>query len=94
MVLQIDDLLKQRNEIHASYTVVPPMKRSSSKTKRSSAKESKEEGYGKEEGYTNEEGYCKEEGYSSSRERKSVRERLRKKKWFNIHLKAGKRKSC
>uniref|UniRef100_A0A803MBU8 J domain-containing protein n=1 Tax=Chenopodium quinoa TaxID=63459 RepID=A0A803MBU8_CHEQI len=42
----IDDLLKQRNEIHASYTVAPPMKRSSSKTKRSSAKESKEEGYG------------------------------------------------
>lgn len=72
----IDDLLKQRNEIHASYTVAPPMKHSSSKIKRSSAKESKEE------------------GYSSSRERKPVRDRLKKKKWFNIHLKVDKRKSC
>ncbi|KAL2904179.1 Chaperone protein dnaJ 16 [Bienertia sinuspersici] len=70
----IDDLLKQRNEIHASYTVAPPMKRSSSKTKRSPPKEPKEEGF--------------------SRERKPVRDRLKKKKWFNIHLKVDKRKSC
>lgn len=70
----IDDLLKQRNEVHASYTVAPPMKRSSSKTKRSSTKEPKEEGYPKE--------------------RKPVRERLKKKKWFNIHLKVDKRKAC
>ncbi|KAL9273037.1 Chaperone protein dnaJ 16-like protein [Drosera capensis] len=39
----IDLLLKQRNEIHASYSVTPPGKRSASKSKRSSSKEPKEE---------------------------------------------------
>uniref|UniRef100_A0A6M2E9W5 J domain-containing protein n=1 Tax=Populus davidiana TaxID=266767 RepID=A0A6M2E9W5_9ROSI len=29
----IDELLRQRNEIHASYTITPPMKRSSSKSR-------------------------------------------------------------
>ncbi|PQQ03982.1 chaperone protein dnaJ 16 isoform X2 [Prunus yedoensis var. nudiflora] len=29
----IDELLKQRNEIHASYTIAPPMKRSSSRSR-------------------------------------------------------------
>ncbi|XP_074295958.1 chaperone protein dnaJ 16-like [Silene latifolia] len=76
----IDNLLKQRNEIHASYTVAPEMKRSSSKSRKTSIKEPKEEGYSKEEG--------------PSKERKSTRERLKKKKWFNIHLKVDKRKSC
>lgn len=42
-VLQIDELLKQRNEIHASYTSAPPMKRSRSKS-RGSFKEAKEDG--------------------------------------------------
>ncbi|KAK6922125.1 DnaJ domain [Dillenia turbinata] len=41
----IDNLLKQRNEIHASYTTGPPLKRSSSKTKiKSSSKEAREDG--------------------------------------------------
>ncbi|XP_044493373.1 chaperone protein dnaJ 16-like isoform X2 [Mangifera indica] len=41
----IDELLKQRNEIHASYTTGPPMKRSSSKNKsRGSPKDVKEDG--------------------------------------------------
>ncbi|KAG6654439.1 hypothetical protein I3843_05G134700 [Carya illinoinensis] len=40
----IDELLKQRNEIHASYTSAPPMKRSTSKSKnKGSFKEAKEE---------------------------------------------------
>ncbi|KAJ9187604.1 hypothetical protein P3X46_003037 [Hevea brasiliensis] len=30
---EIDELLKQRNEIHASYTIAPPMKRSTSKSR-------------------------------------------------------------
>jgi hypothetical protein len=42
-VLQIDELLKQRNEIHASYTIAPPIKRSRSKN-RGSFKETKEDG--------------------------------------------------
>ncbi|KAK9276494.1 hypothetical protein L1049_006028 [Liquidambar formosana] len=42
---EIDELLKQRNEIHASYTTVPPMKRSTSRSKiRGSFKEAKEDG--------------------------------------------------
>lgn len=41
----IDELLKQRNEIHASYTTGPPIKRSSSRNRsRSSSKEIKEDG--------------------------------------------------
>ncbi|MBA0586293.1 hypothetical protein Gorai_017037 [Gossypium raimondii] len=30
---EIDELLKQRNEIHASYTMIPPSKRSSSRSR-------------------------------------------------------------
>lgn len=42
---QIDDLLKQRNEIHASYTTIPPMKRSSSRSRnKGPSKEVKEDG--------------------------------------------------
>ncbi|GFZ14483.1 ARG1-like 1 [Actinidia rufa] len=41
----IDELLKERNEVHASYTVAPPMKRSSSKSKnRSTSKDTQEDG--------------------------------------------------
>lgn len=41
---EIDELLKQRNEIHASYTTTPQMKRSTSRSKsRGSFKEAKEE---------------------------------------------------
>ncbi|XP_057493015.1 chaperone protein dnaJ 16-like [Actinidia eriantha] len=41
----IDELLKERNEVHASYTVTPPMKRSSSKSKsRSASKDAQEDG--------------------------------------------------
>ena len=47
--MQIDELLKQRNEIHASYTAAPQMKRSSSKSKHKSApKEDKEDDQEKE----------------------------------------------
>ncbi|KAK8526497.1 hypothetical protein V6N12_020967 [Hibiscus sabdariffa] len=34
---EIDELLKQRNEIHASYTTVPPSKRSSSRNRKKAA---------------------------------------------------------
>lgn len=41
----IDELLKQRNEIHASYTNAPPIKRSSSRSRnRGQSKEDKEDG--------------------------------------------------
>lgn len=42
---QIEDLLKQRNQIHASYTTIPPMKRSSSRSRnKGPSKEVKEDG--------------------------------------------------
>ncbi|GJV06899.1 hypothetical protein Tco_1344555 [Tanacetum coccineum] len=75
---EIDDLLKQRNEIHASYTTAPPVKRSSSggsggrkSRSRSASKEAKEDGH----------------------QKPSSKERV-KKKWFNIHVKVDKRKPC
>ncbi|XP_061992163.1 chaperone protein dnaJ 16 [Rosa rugosa] len=41
---EIDELLKQRNEIHASYTKAPPIKRSSSRSRnRGHSKEDKED---------------------------------------------------
>ena len=51
---EIDELLKQRNEIHAAYTVAP-LKRSSSKSRnKSSSNEAKEEGQTKEKRNTRE----------------------------------------
>ncbi|KAK1425839.1 hypothetical protein QVD17_21200 [Tagetes erecta] len=48
---EIDDLLKQRNEIHASYTTLPPTKRSGSSghkvKRRGASKQSKEDGHQK-----------------------------------------------
>lgn len=42
---QIDELLKQRNEIHAAYTTVPPIKRSTSKSRnKGPSRENKEDG--------------------------------------------------
>lgn len=42
---QIDELLRQRNEIYASYTIAPPMKRSSSRSRnKGQSKEVNEEG--------------------------------------------------
>ncbi|XP_049404396.1 chaperone protein dnaJ 16 [Solanum stenotomum] len=74
----IDELLKDRNEIHASYTSLPVMKRSSSSSNRS-----KNKGGSKA---ASEDGPVKE--------KKSLRDRTKKKKWFNIPLKVDKRKAC
>jgi curved DNA-binding protein CbpA len=76
----IDELLKQRTEIHASYTSVPPsssssMKRTSSKSKNKIAKDGPETD-------------------NNNNKRHSSRDRAKKKKWFNIQLKADKRKPC
>ncbi|KAL5552962.1 hypothetical protein UlMin_040363 [Ulmus minor] len=46
---EIDELLKQRNEIHASYTAAPPMKRSSSRSRnKGSSKEVRDDGQERE----------------------------------------------
>ncbi|KAK9050962.1 hypothetical protein SSX86_027587 [Deinandra increscens subsp. villosa] len=73
---EIDDLLKQRNEIHASYTAAQPTKRSGSSghriKRRGGSKEPKEDGH----------------------QKSSSKDRVKKKKWFNIHVKVDKRKPC
>ncbi|KAK4763691.1 hypothetical protein SAY87_013129 [Trapa incisa] len=71
---EIDELLKQRNDIHALYTSGAPLHRIISKSKsRAPPKESKEEAKDK---------------------RGSRWDRVKKKKWYNIHLKVEKRKPC
>lgn len=74
----IDELLKQRNEIHASYSTVPTMKRSASRSKSrvSSPKE------------------VKEDDQARDGKKSTLRDRTKKKKWYNIHLKVDKRKPC
>ncbi|GKE71235.1 hypothetical protein Tco_1529307, partial [Tanacetum coccineum] len=76
----IDDLLKQRNEIHASYTTAPPVKRSSTGSS-SSGRKSRSRSASKE---------AKEDGH----QKPSLKDRVKKKKWFNIHVKVDKRKPC
>ncbi|KAL0385609.1 UNVERIFIED_CONTAM: Chaperone protein dnaJ 16 [Sesamum radiatum] len=71
----IDELLKQRNEIHASYTTAPQIKRSSSgRSKNKATFKESEDGQG--------------------RDKKPSRDRLKKKRWYNLHLKVDKRKPC
>ncbi|GAA0174093.1 chaperone [Lithospermum erythrorhizon] len=72
----IDELLKKRNEVHASYSTAPPMKRSSSgrSKNRVALKEPREDG--------------------EVRDKKSKWDRIRKKKWYNIHVKVDRRKPC
>ncbi|XXG59299.1 hypothetical protein AAC387_Pa04g1407 [Persea americana] len=75
----IDELLKQREAIHASYSTISPLKRSSSNGKiRASFKESS----GGDDQQTGE------------REKPVKRDRSKKKKWYNLHLKVDKRKPC
>ncbi|GLU03041.1 hypothetical protein SLE2022_202600 [Rubroshorea leprosula] len=76
----IDELLKQWNEIHASYTTAPPpMKRSSSRNRNKGTSKEIKEGTETRE----------------TREKKpSKRDRPKKKKWYNIRLKVEKRKPC
>ncbi|XP_066376934.1 chaperone protein dnaJ 16-like [Miscanthus floridulus] len=92
----IDDLLKERNEIHASYTNNPSLKRSSSRNKGKSpskvAKTDTEKHPQKEKKVKD---HCME-GYGSdsdnSSEKKS-KERFPRKKWLNIPFKLDRRKT-
>ncbi|KAF9622875.1 hypothetical protein IFM89_035005, partial [Coptis chinensis] len=72
----IDELLKQRNTIHASYSTTPPLKQSSSSSKSSdSFKESK-----------------KEEECQTSCKKHWANDMPKKRKWFNVRLKMDKDK--
>ncbi|KAJ9554368.1 hypothetical protein OSB04_018413 [Centaurea solstitialis] len=72
----IDNLLKQRNEIHATYTSTPQTKRSSSGSSRS-----KKRVVLKEDGHQ----------IKDHKKPQSIKDGT-KKKWFNIHVKVEKRK--
>ncbi|XP_042498543.1 chaperone protein dnaJ 16-like isoform X2 [Macadamia integrifolia] len=77
----IDELLQQRNAIHASYTSAPPLNRSWSSSKvRGSFKESK----GVEDQQAKDQ---------QAKDKKPMRDRT-KKKWYNLYLKVDKRKPC
>ncbi|KVH97776.1 DnaJ domain-containing protein [Cynara cardunculus var. scolymus] len=75
----IDELLKERNEIHASYTTTSPTTKRSSSSTSSSGRRSKNRKESKEDGHQK----------ASSRDHRG-----KKKKWFNIHVKVDKRKTC
>ncbi|KAK9119610.1 hypothetical protein Scep_017703 [Stephania cephalantha] len=84
----IDDLLKERNAIHASYSTAPPLKRSSSSSKiRGSFKEKdsrKEENDSKKE----------EERPANRKKHTPMKDKTKRKKWYNIHLKVDRTKPC
>lgn len=100
----IDELLKQRNEIHSAYTTGPVIKRSSSKNRlnrlrKSSFKKAAAEAPAPTE--QEEEDEEEEEEEESSREKNKKpstcdqSETLKKKsKWYKLHLKLDKKKPC
>ncbi|XP_062220246.1 chaperone protein dnaJ 16-like isoform X2 [Phragmites australis] len=96
----IDELLNERNAIHASYTNNPTLQRSSSSSKGKSPstgsksdddqtvkKEKKSKSQPKEGSRSDDEG-------PKSKKEKKPKDRLQRKKWFNIHLKVDKRRPC
>ncbi|XP_062233203.1 chaperone protein dnaJ 16-like [Phragmites australis] len=93
----IDNLLKERNEIHASYTNNPPLKQSSSRNKAKSPskmpKGDTEKHHQKEKIVKDHcmEGYGSEDDNSSE---KKTKERLPRKKWLNIPFKIDRRRAC
>uniref|UniRef100_A0A0A9DHK7 Uncharacterized protein n=1 Tax=Arundo donax TaxID=35708 RepID=A0A0A9DHK7_ARUDO len=93
----IDELLKERNEIHASYTNNPRLKRSSSRNKaKSPAKVPKAD----TEKYHQKEKKVKDhcmEGYGSENDNSSEKKakgRFPRKKWLNIPFKIDRRGPC
>uniref|UniRef100_A0A1J3CHW8 Chaperone protein dnaJ 16 n=1 Tax=Noccaea caerulescens TaxID=107243 RepID=A0A1J3CHW8_NOCCA len=99
----IDELLKQRNEIHSAYTTAPVMKRSSSKNrlrkssfKKAAAKapaptEQEEEGEEEEEEEVEESSRQRNKKPSACEKSESLK---KKSKWYNLHLKLDKKKPC
>lgn len=96
----IDDLLKERNAIHASYTNNPTLQRSSSNSKgKSPSKGSRSEDdqtVKKEKKSKSQpmEGSKSEDEGPENKKEETPKDRIRRKKWFNIHLKVDKRRPC
>jgi len=93
----IDQLLKERNEIHASYTNNPSLKRSSSRNKaKSPSKMPKSDADKHHQKEKKVKDHCLE-GYGSDGDNsseKKPKERFTRKKWLNIPFKLDRRKSC
>ncbi|KAF8779776.1 hypothetical protein HU200_002035 [Digitaria exilis] len=97
----IDELLKERNDIHASYTNNPTLQRSSSSSKgKSPPKGSKSEDdpqtvkkEKKSKSPPVDESKSDDEATKNKKEKKP-KDRIRRKKWFNIHLKVDKKRPC
>ncbi|KAJ3694901.1 hypothetical protein LUZ60_000278 [Juncus effusus] len=95
----IDELLNERNVIHAAYTTNPPLKRNSSRSKAKISSPKREEtdddddvdvdGEDVDEG---DKGKRKKEKKQKEKER--AKDGLKKKKWFNIHVKLDRKKPC
>ncbi|KAJ1280985.1 hypothetical protein BS78_04G274300 [Paspalum vaginatum] len=96
----IDELLKERNAIHASYTNSPTLQRSSSSSKgKSPSKGSKSEDdqtvkKEKKSKSPPMEGSKSDDEAPKTKKEKKPKDRIRRKKWFNIHLKVDKRRPC
>lgn len=96
----IDELLKERNAIHASYTNNPTLQRSSSSSKgKSPSKGSKSEDdqtVKKEKKSKSQpmEGSKSDDEAPTTKREKKPKDRIRRKKWFGIHLKVDKRRPC
>ncbi|CAM0913506.1 unnamed protein product [Alopecurus aequalis] len=93
----IDELLNERNVIHASYTNNPPLKRSSSRNKSKSPskvfKFDEEKNQRKEKKVKDQpmEGCGSEDDNSSE---KKAKDQLPRKRWLNIPFKVDRRKPC
>ena len=92
----IDELLNERNVIHASYTNNPPLKRTSSRNKSKSSpsfKFDEEKNQRKEKKVKDQhmEGCGSEDDDSSE---KKTKERSARKRWLNIPFKVDRRKPC
>uniref|UniRef100_A0A0A9NAC9 Uncharacterized protein n=1 Tax=Arundo donax TaxID=35708 RepID=A0A0A9NAC9_ARUDO len=96
----IDELLNERNAIHASYTNNPTLQRNSSSGKGKSpfkgSKSDDDQTVKKEKKSKSqpEEGSRSDDGGSKSKKEKKPKDWIRRKKWFNIHLKVDKRRPC
>ncbi|WVZ73719.1 hypothetical protein U9M48_021998 [Paspalum notatum var. saurae] len=100
----IDELLKERNAIHASYTNNPTLQRSSSSSKgkspsKGSTKSEDDDQTVKKEKKSKSppmdmEGSKSDDEAPKTKKEKKPKDRIRRKKWFNIHLKVDKRRPC
>jgi hypothetical protein len=84
--MQIDELLSERNTIHAAYTTNPGLKRSSSSNRVKNSSKGVKSGEDEE--------ITRNEKKEREKEKDRIKDQLRKKKWFNIPVKMDRKKPC